>query len=1057
MPKSKPPGIGIDIQGRTPDNYKIRITGARSKEQLEEIIGFVKVLIYLYIQTYLVKNSKYQKIKEMLVKLTKIAKRRNKVNQYINYEVDTGNVKQITGLDKKRLGFKPEEGQNQWTRSCQNSGEDKKRRPIIISNENIKDLIKRGYKLNSKTNDYEKTSIITVKGKKKQITVKAVKLPGENGILNYFACDPDENNEHAYIGFLSKSNNPNDLCMPCCFKKDHSTSVNKKKKHYYMKCLGQKIKDDTVENIGLGDKLYILQDTNKIQDGRFIFLPKYLNQFFNVLWKHDCKIKNHYMIESNSGYFFKYTVKHNYYHFLTAMSNVYDMNIDDIINRAITVLEEDKDDIIFTYLNNGDIRSMFNDRETFIRYLRNSNYIEYDIIGELLAIPSCITTKGITYFIFEKKIKIIKKSLEKDEYVENYYIMKLNIENYPYISMDQDIVILIKDGKYYFPIYRVKKSAKDKKIILQKIFNINDVKTNNIIKDMIEYYKLCCIDNFIYKINDSYNVTAKLLDSFKIKIKRQIIDDRNKVKYVVLQENGLIIPTKPSGAILGVMIGRMKQSDMLDLDTTIKYLKSFNKMLPYSLDYIPKSLQYNMTKDSSYNVTSILLVNGMTIPIKNVMMKSFQFKKYGLGYEFQQIEEMIDNEISKNDKKQIEGDIRTINVKNRVYRNEAYNLFRLELSMYLDSFPKIKDTIIGVVRNKTMNKNSKRKELTKILLNIIKEKSSKNKLLEVIKELPNLIEYKVSNVREYCKINRNREKCNTNLHCKYIDDTCVFVMYKNDIMNKINNIVEEMIIDGTKFKEIIMEDIYYVSDIVDYMQYSDRPNQKIIKTSNFNIKKIMTELFGKDCMPNIGKGKRIKQSDINVEENYPELNEIGNQLIQEIISNKNSVIRAYVNSYYWLHNNTYDKESRNLKYFSEMQDMLTNLFKANIIDYISNNIYNDTRSNDILQDIMKYFNMDKTKKSNIFTSALNRFRKNNYNTDGILELTILSYMFPYPIVVFDNFNNVKYIFSSGMVPVNSNTIKKYTNLNNINKTIYLKFEYDGTNKIPSRIFSIYYE
>ena len=36
----------------------------------------------------------------------------------------------------------------------------------------------------------------------------------------------------------------------------------------------------------------------------------------------------------------------------------------------------------------------------------------------------------------------------------------------------------------------------------------------------------------------------------------------------------------------------------------------------------------------------------------------------------------------------------------------------------------------------------------------------------------------------------------------------------------------------------------------------------------------------------------------------------------------------------------YDKESRNLTYFSEMQDMLTNLFKANIIDYITNNIYN---------------------------------------------------------------------------------------------------------------------
>jgi hypothetical protein len=48
MPKSKPPGVGIDIQGKTPDNYKIRIAGARSREQLEEIIAFIKVLLYYY-------------------------------------------------------------------------------------------------------------------------------------------------------------------------------------------------------------------------------------------------------------------------------------------------------------------------------------------------------------------------------------------------------------------------------------------------------------------------------------------------------------------------------------------------------------------------------------------------------------------------------------------------------------------------------------------------------------------------------------------------------------------------------------------------------------------------------------------------------------------------------------------------------------------------------------------------------------------------------------------------------------------------------------------------
>ena len=126
LPKSKPPGIDINIQGRERDNYKIRIAGARSKDQLDEIFDFMKVLIYLYSETYLYKKDKYQKIKKTLTTLNKIAKRRNKVTDVIIY--DTANtVKSITSLDKKRLGFKPEKGQNQYTRSCQNSGKDKKR------------------------------------------------------------------------------------------------------------------------------------------------------------------------------------------------------------------------------------------------------------------------------------------------------------------------------------------------------------------------------------------------------------------------------------------------------------------------------------------------------------------------------------------------------------------------------------------------------------------------------------------------------------------------------------------------------------------------------------------------------------------------------------------------------------------------------------------------------------------------------------------------------------------------------------------------------------------
>ena len=89
LPKSKPPGIGIDIQGRDIDRYKIRITGARNKYQLEEIVNFMKILIYLYSETYLYKKNKYQKLKSQLSQLNKVAKRRNKVTsrkKLRNYE-----------------------------------------------------------------------------------------------------------------------------------------------------------------------------------------------------------------------------------------------------------------------------------------------------------------------------------------------------------------------------------------------------------------------------------------------------------------------------------------------------------------------------------------------------------------------------------------------------------------------------------------------------------------------------------------------------------------------------------------------------------------------------------------------------------------------------------------------------------------------------------------------------------------------------------------------------------------------------------------------------------
>ncbi len=1069
LPKSKPPGIGIDIQGRDKERYKIRITGARNKDQLDEIINFMKVLIYLYVETYLYKRKEFQRLKDMLKNLSKIAKRRNKVIEVVEYETTIKTVKAITSLDKARLGFKPEKGQNQWTRSCQNSGTDKKRRPDITPGDQIEKLVKDGYKLNKQNGYYEKSVEMKIKGKMYKTVIKAIKLPGENNTFNFFSCDPSENQEHMYIGFLARGNNPNDLCMPCCFKKDQLATANKEKKNYFLKCLGEQTKEEKVEKssaANLGDKLYILQDTNKIQEGRFIYLPKYLDIFFNKIWSHDQKIKNHYLLESKSGYFFKYTVKHDYYHLLIALSSIYEKPIETLIEKMVQFIEADKDNKYFTFLNNGNVCESFKDRKNFIDYLKTSNYLEYDIIGELSAIPGVISPKGINYYILTKQTLLIKKALEKEKTKERYYLECLNTENYYELDEPRDIVILIKEGKYYFPIYRVQKDEKiNKKIMLEKFFSKSG-QLEKIIGELRNYHSKSCKNTMINQISSNSNLVAKniigKLVNSKIPIKKQYIDDRHKCKYIEL-DNGLFLPTRPSGIsyLYSFNTVRNIKTSWSDLKTTLKLLETINKVL--NLDYTPKSVFYDKKSDSKIRIISILLNNGLTIPITNETVDEKDIKKLALSIRFQPLEETINQEII-NYNNEVIYDERSQSVKVHNYKNEAYNLYRLELSLYLANNEDTKDKIIQIVRNEKIATKEKKHELRKILFEIIDGKllnqykisesqkggAKKELMAFLVKDIPDLKNYVIYNVRDYCEINNSKDKCNANLHCTWNQDTCKIQLLENLAVDFVNKVIEEMIQNGIKFKEIIQESNYYVSDIVDYTQYTNRYDQKIIKASNFNITKLMSELFGKDKIPTIGRRQVAKSFNEMVEDENPDLIELGKQFIQQIIPNKDSIIRAYVNSYYWINNPLYDTDSRNLGYINDLQTALTYMFKADIIDFVQNNLLKGDQK--IKEYLEKYFKNE----NNFFESTLNKFRKTSFNTDGKVELYILSHLIDVPIVVYDNYSNVKYIFLQGEISVNSESVKKFTAESNLNKTIFLKFDFDSSNTIPKNIYSIYY-
>lgn len=1053
LPKSKPPGINIDIQGRERDNYKVRITGARNKYQLDEIINFMRVLIFLYSETYLYKKSKYQKLKDQLKQLTKIAKRRNKVLEHVNYDSSIKNVKAITALDKSRLGYRPEEGQNQWTRNCQNSG-NKRRRPIIVNEDNISKLLKMGYKLNKKTGFYEKEVDIKERGKKKKVTLKVAQLQGEDGKFNYFACDPNENNEYMYIGFLSRGANPDNLCAPCCFKKDQLQSTNKKKKNYFLKCLGDKKADEKIETLGtknLGDKIYILQETNKIQEGRFIYLSKYLDYFFNKIWNHDQKIRNHYLVESKKGYYFKYTVKDEKYNYLAAISNIYEISIDDIKYKMINFLQNDKDNIYFTYLNNGDIKESFGTRQKLIDFIKTSNYLEYDIIGELLSLPGVIDKDGFFVFLLEKKTKIIKRNLEKDIYLNRYYLDCLNLENSFMLNntkYNRNYVILIKENKYYFPVYNVIINPKvSKKAKLTKKYDFNEETFSDISGELTNYFDKSCINTIINKIDQDSLYWNKniiqLLHRNNVEIKKQIIDKRNKVRFLLIDQ--LLLPVKPSGAIYDIEIVNIEDYNKYsNLDTTIKKLDEIEKII--KLNYVPKSINYSKKKKDNYIVSNIKLINGLNVPIKNETISKNKLSKYNYQIKEQPIDKIIDEKIK--NPKYIEDEI-NIRVKQNNYSNETYNLFRLELSNHLNSNKKIKEQIIKIVKNDNLKKKQKIDALRKILYQFVsKNKKIKNPdnndMVVLVKNIPDLSNYQLSNIRDYCKIYRTKDKCNTNLHCLWASNTCKMQIVYNKLVESINKVIGEMIQDGIKFKEIIQENNYFVSDIIDYSQNTTRDNQKIIKSTNFNLKKLMSELFGSAKIPKIGRKKISKKESIDVEEDYPELLELGSKLIQPIIPNNDSIIRSYVNSLYWNLNPLYDLESRNLGYFSKLQTQITYLIKAQIIDYI----LEKKNNNNLINELKKLFNDDE----NFFESTLNKFRKTTLNSDGNIELLVLSFLFDIPIVIYDNFNSVFNIYYKGKVKLTDANKEKYNLMKNI---IKIQFIFEGSDIIPSKVNAIY--
>lgn len=1108
IPKYKPPGIGIDIQGKQRDKYKIRISGARDKAQLDRIITFMNILINLYTETYLLKIKDRQILKEKLKKLTNIAKRRSKVDDFVKHSTEINSVKQMAKLDKKRLGFKPEKGQNQWTRACQNSGNDKKRRPQQYNSLNMNDLIKKGYAYNKKSGVYERKITVKTKSGKEDTIIRTIKLPeldeegNPSGNEIHYACSPDENGEHFYVGFLTRSNNPFGLPMPCCFKKDPMISKNKDKREFFLRSLGKMEKEEeATTQKSLGDKLYILQDTNKIQDGRFGFLPKYLDYFFNYSLDKEKKIKQHYLIQSKTGYFFKYGTKQDELQFLNALSATIDMSIDDIKNKCVKALDNDKSDVIFTSLNNGDIRTQFITRDKYIEYIKYNNYLDFDLINNLLSVPSVLLLGGLNILVFNKKIISIKKTLEKEKTKEDFILMCQNNEDFYSISdPSRQTIFMLKENKNYYPIVMaVKPDEESKTLDIEKTFKYQN-KPDNIVNHIMPYQQKNCYGSFLDEvISKDLSLTSiearKILDTIKDKDynpKYQYIDNRNKCKFIITNNN-LLVPVKPSGSLYDLQIVKFFDKYIDTYENTVNRLNQLynksNKQLPVK----PIGVYYDNKSNNKIQVTAVMTITYEIVPVIQADIDVSKIVADGLTYENKPLYDKIDKELMKG-KKNFVVDDRIKLVNQDIYNNESYELFRLEFSEFINlpNNAHNKKKLEGYIHD---SKISKQQKIEKIRLfmyrltdtslyklykssidtgsNILDDIDGNevvissnqtggvaDKFVHIINKIPDVTDYKLNNNRSQCITHTSKDQCSNNMNCYWYQDECYFSLTKEMLISFVNRITDELVLNSLKAFEILKVGNYFVSDIVDYNRFKEREGQKTIKSTSNTIKKVLSELFGQDNAPKIGKRRGVKI----LETNYQDLN-ISNPLrdmkdyySQRIIDNNMTIFRAYVNSYYWLKHPMYDNDSRNLGYYNPTQTDLSNYFKSLVIDWLQD-AKNATMVN---TELVKYMNPKRNSKNIVDEYIVKLGSTINSFTSCIVELYIINKIQDIPIIVYDDDNKIVYIFNNGIV-YNHKTDKtipknmeKYTTVNKGN-VINLQFSYISHVSIPDEINAIYYK
>lgn len=430
------------------------------------------------------------------------------------------------------------------------------------------------------------------------------------GHFIYEFTDPDhiDKNDGSYIdhfpGFLDKRSHPENVCMPCCFKKswDSEQQVKRRKE-----CMDNTDKDiiTTQPEIDMDFKSYIVGfDKYPLPQTRWGFLPLAVELFLKTdnsiaqskqnpaIIKPNTPVLLRYGVEQSRNQSFLgsladiYALKHNYYEkelntpTIAEMRNILadSINLDMFLkyhNGSLPSVFKPKkiefqDDFINKYSNTEFFKSIDTSNESqmdfledtiasfehFLKFLRDpDSLIDHTYLWDIITSDN---TK-----LFSKGINLVIMEIIESDITDNIQILcPTNSYSNKFYDKNRETLILLKQNKYYEPIYGFEDKKSQRQIITKKTFTENSKFKNlkSVLQMINNVYNKSCkalpsMPNiYKFKKNIALNELYKLLIINKLFVESQVMNYQSKVIGVIININDenkedIFIPCYPSSSM----------------------------------------------------------------------------------------------------------------------------------------------------------------------------------------------------------------------------------------------------------------------------------------------------------------------------------------------------------------------------------------------------------------------------------------------------------------------------------------------------------------------------